>query len=312
AMKQADRKNVRFLAVIAGAIVCLGLVPVFEKLAVDSGAGLFTLVIAINVVTVICLAAPAWRQRPQGLTHGWRSLLLIGAIASGVVVLLNLWALETTTASHRSVFQAMYPATTAVFAFWLLGERLPLRGYLVIAVMVVGIIIMSGQGLRLEFVFGDLLLMLTLPMMGLCDAWARRSLTSLSAEWVAFGRFFFGTFTLLGLCLISGNPLGWPPQEAWLWILLSGISIGLGIILLYRGMALKGASVAAALIGLSPVITLVLEWLFLAGRFTPVELLGMLIVTVGGILLGRRYFQETDREEDARSGVTKNSSLQKR
>lgn len=299
-MKQSERENFRFLVVMAGAVVCLGLVPVFEKLAVDSGAGLFTLVVAINVVTVICLAAPAWRQRPQRLTHGWRSLLLIGAIASGVVVLLNLWALETTTASHRSVFQAMYPAATTVFAFWLLGERLPLRGYLVIAAMMAGIIIMSGQGLRLEFVFGDLLLLLTLPMMGLCDAWARRSLTSLSAEWVAFGRFFFGTLTLLALCLISGNQLDWPQQEAWLWILLSGVSIGLGIILLYRGMALKGASIAAGLIGLSPVITLLLEWLFLGGRFTVVELFGMLVVMMGGILLGRRYFQETDPGRDPR------------
>ena len=290
----AVEKNFRFLVFMAGAIVCLGVVPVFEKLAVDSGASLFSLVIAINVVTVVCLLVPAWRNRPAQLQTEWRSLLLIGAIASGIVVLLNLWALQTTTASHRSVFQAMYPAATAVFAFYLLNERLPVRGYAVIGAMIIGIIIMSGQGLRWNYVFGDFLLMLTLPMMGLCDAWARRSLGSLSAEWVAFGRFAFGTLTLALLCVFTGELPAWPHPQAWLWIALSGISIGFGIIFLYRGMAIKGAALAAALIGLSPVVTVLLEWFYLGSRFLPVELAGMAIVVAGGVLLGRPEFQELD------------------
>lgn len=284
--------NLKFLMAMAVAIVCLGLVPVFEKLAVDSGAGLFNLVIAINVVTVISLSIPAWHKRPPRISREWPSLLLIGAIASGVVVLLNLWALETTSASHRSVFQAMYPAATAIFAWFLLRERLPLRGYVVIVVMTLGIITMSAQGMRWQFVSGDLLLMSTLPMMGLCDCWAKRSLGSLQPEWVAFGRFFFGTLALLLLCLLSGTRLHWPDGQAWMWILLSGLSIGLGIIFLYRGMALRGASLAAALIGLSPIITLSLEWLFLDGRFTLIEVVAMAVVVVGGMLLGRRDFQE--------------------
>lgn len=290
----ADSENLRFTATMAGAIVCLGLVPLLEKLAVNSGSDLFALVIAINLVTMICLAGPAWRQRPKPLLVQWRSLLLIGAIASGVVVLLNLWALETTSATHRSVFQAMYPAATALFAFFMLGERLPVRGYAVIAMMTAGIVVMSAQGMRWEFVFGDLLLMFTLPMMGLCDAWARRSIGQLSPEWTAFGRFLFGSLTLITLCILSGTVPAWPNLQAWPWIVLSGIFIGVGIILLYHGMALRGASLAAVLLGLSPVLTLLLEWLTLDGRFTALELLGMAIVLIGGYLLSRRDFQKPD------------------
>jgi len=287
-----EPENLRFLMIMAGAVVCLGLVPLFEKLAVDSGSDLLTLVIAINLVTVVCLVVPAWRQRPEALFTQWRYLLLIGAIASGVVVLLNLWALKTTTATHRSVFQAMYPAATAVFAYLLLGERLPLRGYAVIALMTIGILVMSAQGLRWEFVFGDLLLMLTLPMMGLCDALAKKSLGKLSAEWTAFNRFFYGSIMLIIVFGLSGTLPTWPVGDELLWILLSGISIGLGIILLYRGMALKGAALAAALVGLSPVLTLALEWLFLDGHFKLLELAGIVLVLVGGFLLSRREFQE--------------------
>lgn len=222
-------------------------------------------------------------------------MLLIGGLASGIVVLLNLWALQTTTATHRSVFQAMYPAATAIFAFILLRETLPLKAYTLILLMSVGIVIMSVQGMRLEVAFGDLLLMLTLPMMGLCDAWAKRSLAGLQAEWIAFCRFLYGSFALLLILavgfVVNDTRLSWPTAEAWLWIALSGGSIGLGIILLYRGMALKGASLAAALVGLSPVVTLLLEWLFLQARFTPLELAGMLLVIAGGLLLSHPRMQ---------------------
>lgn len=89
--------------------------------------------------------------------------------------------------------------------------------------------------------------------------------------------------------------------------MLSGISIGLGIILLYRGMDLKGAALAVALTGLSPVITPVLEWLYLGGRFTPIEWFGMLVVIAGGILLSRPCFQEPELEEGASTGISKHS-----
>lgn len=285
-----------FLLTMLGAAFCLGLVPIFEKQAVDTGTGLMTLVIAINLITVFCLVFPAWPQRPRHVLQDWPSMLLIGALASGIVVLLNLWALETTTATHRSVFQAMYPAATAIFAFILLRERLPLKTYMLILLMSAGIVIMSVRGMRLELAFGDLLLMLTLPMMGLCDAWAKRSLAGLQAEWIAFCRFLYGSITLLLLLavgfIVNGTRLTWPSPEAWFWIALSGSSIGLGIILLYRGMALKGASMAAALVGLAPVVTLVLESLFLQARFTPLELAGMLLVIAGGLLLSHPRMQQ--------------------
>jgi len=225
-------------------------------------------------------------------------MFLIGAVASGIVVLLNLWALETTTATHRSVFQAMYPAATAIFAFVLLQERLPWKAYGLIVVMSIGIVIMSAHGMRLQLAFGDLILIATLPMMGFCDAWAKRSLAGLKPEWIAFCRFSYGSLTLLiimvGAFLVNGTVLSWPTVEAWTWILLSGLSIGLGIILLYRGMVMKGASLAAALVGLAPVITLILEWYFLQGRFTPLELGGMLLVISGGLLLSHPRFQKAE------------------
>lgn len=269
----------------------LGFLPLLEKQAVIASSSLFSLVIAINLVTIAVLAVPGWRARPDKFSRQWLDVVLIGLIASGLVVLLNIKALETTSATHRSIFQAMYPAATAVFAYKLLRERLPVRTYGIIAAMVLGIVLMSIRGLSLELATGDMLLVVTLPLMGFCDAWVKKSLGGLTPAWVALCRFTVGTVFLVILGMASGIPIGLPERNAWPWILLSGLCIGGGILLLYKGMALRGASLAAAMIGVSPVITLVLEWLLFDVTFTDLELLGMAVVVSGGLLLTRPRFQ---------------------
>lgn len=281
----------RFLSVMAGAVLLLGILPLLEKEAVARSGSILSLVIAINLVTVAVLLGPGWRARPPSLLLQWQDVLVIGAVASGIVVLLNIWALQTTSATHRSVFQAMYPAATAVFSWFLLRERLPGRTYGVIVLMSIGIVIMCSRGISLRFAPGDALLVTTLPLMGFCDTWVKKSLDRLRPDWVALCRFGVGTTLLLLVGPLSGFGLRFPAAQAWPWIVLSGLCIGGGILLLYRGMELRGASLAAAMIGIAPVITLVLEWALLGGTFTPIELAGMALVVGGGILLSRPRFQ---------------------
>lgn len=276
---------------MAGAVLLLGILPLLEKQAVANSESLFSLVIAINAVTVVVLIIPGWRARPANMTLQWLDVLLIGLIASGIVVLLNIKALETTTATHRSIFQAMYPAATAVFSFWLLQERLPRSAYIIIAIMIAGIILMSSRGISTDIAVGDYLLLATLPLMGFCDTWVKKSLTGLTPAWVALCRFAIGTLSLLVVGLAMGYLTTLPGQAAWGWILASGVCIGFGILLLYQGMALRGASLAAAMIGISPVITLVLEGFFLEVSFTTIELVGMALVVAGGVLLSQPGFQ---------------------
>ncbi|MEZ5492378.1 MAG: DMT family transporter [Gammaproteobacteria bacterium] len=287
-------KNMRFTAIMLVAIIALGLTPLFEKLAVSGEASLPTVVLTINLLTVALLTIPAWRHRPEQIRASWKSLLLVGGLASGVVVYLNIWALETTTATHRSVFQAMYPAMTAIFAYWLIDERLPLSGYLVIAAMTGGVLLMSAGGIQFQMVEGDGLLLLTLPMMGLCDAWAKKTLGTLSPQWVSFGRFFFGTLVLLPFLLTAEIGLSWPKGLDWLWIGLSAATIGLGINMLYLGMKMKGAALAAAMLSMSPILTLLIEWYWLSAEFHTTELFGIAIVLLGGYLLTRPAFQKLD------------------
>ena len=76
-------------------------------------------------------------------------------------------------------------------------------------------------------------------------------------------------------------------------MLLSGLFIGLGILLLYQAIELKSASLASAMICLAPVITLFVEWFALGQSFSPWELLGMSIVISGAVLLTLSDFGDT-------------------
>lgn len=275
----------KYLLVILGAVVCLGLVPITEKLALEEGASLLSVVFWVNLVTVAVLFVPGWSQKPDQFLQQWQDIILIGVIASGVVVYLNFWALQTTSSTHRSVFQAMYPAATALFAYFIVNELLSWRGYAVITAMILGSILMSIDGFRWQMAPGNLILFTTLPLMGFSDAWVKKSLSGLSPAWVALGRFAIGTLLLAIAFVFSGQAPMLLSNLSWHWILLSGFLIGIGILLLYHAIELKGASVAAAMMSLAPVITLSVEWLFLEQRFTAQEFVGIGIVLLGAVVL---------------------------
>lgn len=279
--------------IMTGAVLCLGFMPIFQKQAVDTGSNMFAIALGMNLSTLCVLLVPGWYRRPPRPGESLGLLVLIGVLASGFVVILNIWALQTTTATHRSVFQAMYPAATALCAYWVAGERLPWRAYGVIAFMMAGLLVMAAQGVSLNIMTGDALLFLTLPMIGLSDAWVKRGLVKLTPEWIALGRFFFGTLVLLIAMLAVGDNAYEALLDAWLPVLAAGILIGLGIILLYRGIALKGAALSVSLVSAAPIVTVLTELFWLDRPPTRWDITGLVMVVMGAVLLSQRWIHRS-------------------
>lgn len=93
----------------------------------------------------------------------------------------------------------------------------------------------------------------------------------------------------------------WPGQvepERWFWLILSGV-VGLVVAdgLLFQGFVWIGPQLTMVVFSLSPVLSALLAWLFLAETLTPLQITGMLL-TIGGILwviLNRRHPVPTQR-----------------
>lgn len=193
-----------------------------------------------------------------------------------------------TTATNRALFQSMYPVATAVFARLLLGERLGAPSYGVIVAMTAGLFLMnsSGEGLVLGTPF--LLLAATLPLIGLADVYAKRSLADADPLFVAVGRLVAGSMVIWLVVPFASDPSWATALEAWPWVLLAGFAMAGGILGLYRAMDTAGASLAAAFAGLAPVVTAAMEWALLGTGFLPVQMAGIAVVIAGAVILAFR------------------------
>ncbi len=283
----------RLVGDVGLAAFCLGFAPLAKKAALTAGAGPLPLAVASTgaaaaVAIAVLLGSGSGPLRAGLPRRTWWHVLAIGAMGSGAVVLLSVLAMTETTATNRSLFQAMYPVATAVAARFLLGERLGVAAYGIIALMSVGLFLMNtGPG---GIVIGRpfWLLAATLPLIGLADVYAKRTLGDADPRFVAAGRLFFGTLVLLAVAPWTAAADWVALGQVWPWIAAAGLAMAGGMLGLYRAMDTAGASIAAAFIGLAPVITVGTEWLVLDAHFTGLQLAGLALVVAGAAALAFR------------------------
>ena len=72
-----------------------------------------------------------------------RQALFLGVFCSGICFVIQSVEQQFTTASHASLIFTLEPVFSAVFAYFLLSERLTVRGYFGAALMLVSLLIME-------------------------------------------------------------------------------------------------------------------------------------------------------------------------
>lgn len=270
----------------------LGLAPVAKKTALTKGVPPVPLAIAVTVVAAAA-ALVYFSREDRGAFHdyGWQEyfrVFLVGVLGSGAVVMLGILALQETSATNRSLFQAMYPVATAICARLILGECLKPGGYVIIVAMSLGLVLMNTGGNTLEFGVAFWLLASTLPLIGLSDVFARRSLCDVKPGFVAAGRLLFGLLALVCLAPLTDR-LEWSGLLAHPGlVLLSGLAMAAGSLGLYQAMNVAGASMAAAFVALAPLITAGLEWIVFGATFSALQLIGIGVTVTGAVLLALR------------------------
>lgn len=282
----------RFLVDAGIAVVAFGSMPFFKKLAIESGAG--GLMVAQVSGAFAAVAALAWRALadPAPLAALLRrrhlaDLALVGVLSAGLVVLLSALALERTTATNRSLFQALYPFATVVFAWAMVGERLRPAHYVLMAVAAAGLFLMNRGSQGLALGAGFWLLAATLPLIGFSDAYAKARMAGLGPASLTAGRFGFGAVFLLATLPLSMRQDWTVLAGTWVWLALAGLSGVAGVIGLYRAMQRDTASLAAMFASFAPLVTAALEWAVLGTRFAPGQLTGMAVVVCAAVLLAR-------------------------
>jgi probable blue pigment (indigoidine) exporter len=277
------------------AVIALAFSPLAMKMALSVGGSALpvALITTLFAAVLVCgwmlvrnkarrLPRMRWRQR-------W-ALLLVGALSAGLVPLFGILAMTATSASNRALFQSAYPAATALAARVVLGERLGPFSYALIALVCIGLVLMNVEpaaGLSmLHWPFW--LLLATLPLIGLADVIAKKSLIDQPPEVVAAGRAVGGVL-LLGLTLPWALPeLSATLVTAWPWLLLGGVCMGIFAVALYQVFDRTKASLAASLMALAPVLTLSAEAALLGVSLTAWQWAGFTLVLAALLWLSRQ------------------------
>ena len=97
------------------------------------------------VVGVVMLALSLVPETPTlPATPGvWASALFLGIFCSGICFIIQSVEQQFTTASHAGLIFTLEPVFSAVFAFFLLGERLGVKGYIGASLMLLSLVLME-------------------------------------------------------------------------------------------------------------------------------------------------------------------------
>lgn len=286
-------QRLRLAANVLLVAVGLGVAPLARKTALEAGAE--PLPVSLTTVAVAAVFAAAFLLRSHGarrlvaqLERHWFHVALVGVLGSAAVTILAVLAMTGTSATNRGLFQAMYPVATAVAARLLLGERPGALVYAIIALMTLGLLAMNAEAGALRLGLPFWLLAMTLPLIGLSDVYARRTLEQADPGFVTGGRLLAGAFALT-LTLPWTSAAQWETvAQTMPWLVAAGLGTAAGLLGLYRAMSRAGASIAAAFAGTAPVVTALGEFWVLGATLDALQLAGLLIVVSGAVLLALR------------------------
>jgi drug/metabolite transporter (DMT)-like permease len=239
-----------------------------------------------GVVTLPVLVRVAVLDRPAFLTK-WREWLAVSLLAGPLFGLLMFTALQWAPASHAAVFPftAMSVMGTLMSAIFL-GDRLTVRKISGIAVVITGLVILSGLELASmtgKALVGDALFIAAGTLWaGFGIVMRKNQLNPLTATSViSFSALVTYVPLYVGFVGLD-RLLTTAPSVLWTEFFIQGLIAGVGTLYTYSKMvALLGPARAAIFPALAPGIAALLAWPLLDHVPTDIELLGLFVSIVG-------------------------------
>ncbi len=249
--------------------------------------------IRFSLAAVVMLGVLRWREGSIGLPrHLVVPVALLGGLGFGLYQALWAFGLATTSAGTSALLIAATPVFTALVAVAMRIEQAHAIRFAGIAVSFAGVaLVAASEGLRLDAVgLGALVTIVAAACWGSYLALSAPFLAELSplrlTTWAIVAGAAF--LVLPGSVQLAGSDLAGAGPGALGAILYSGIAAaGLANVVIFRAIAVVGASPVANLQFLVPALTVLFAAVFLGERVTPIQLLGGAVI-VAGIGVARR------------------------
>jgi drug/metabolite transporter (DMT)-like permease len=223
-------------------------------------------------------------------------------VVNGVGSLFYYTGLERVDASLAQLLYALYPVWVFVFLS-AAGHRVSRLAVLRLGLTLVGVCLLTfAGGVTIDWL--GVMLMIT---SGAAYAWhlvlGQWTLADLDSRTVTLYALTAMAVTVTIARLVSGH--SWEPisSQGWTAILLLGlIPTALARLMVFTGLRLLGG-VQASLLGVAELlVSLLMAFLILGERLTPIQWLGGGVMVLSVVLIGRESVQEISWDELLRQG----------
>jgi drug/metabolite transporter (DMT)-like permease len=291
AIASADTSNLlRGIAVGLLAASIGALYVVLARWGLQHGASpmdLTALRFGVSGLILLPVLVLQWRRAPAVLTRQWRVWLAVSLLAGTPFGLLMFGALQLAPASHAAVFPfAAMSIMGMVIAAFVLDDRLTIRRISGIAIVLGGLVLISGiraDSFTAAGLLGDAMFILAGTFWAGFGILLRKHRLDplLATAVIAFSALV--TFVPAYLVTTGGGPLlALDPSVLLVEVLVQGVIAGAGTLLTYATMVrILGPARAAIFPALAPGLAALLAWPVLAHVPGPAELAGLLAVIAG-------------------------------
>lgn len=251
------------------------------------------LAFASLILAPAALVSP--RIRDQLLSLGARDAAALSVVGVVLAVHFATWiaSLELTSVAASVVLVTIHPVLVGVASAWAFDEGLGPKGWIGVAVALVGgaVIAVGDHGLGAHRLVGDLLALVGAGAAAayfLAGRGYRRRLHLLT---YVVPVYTVSAVTLLGLTLLAGEPIqGWPARDYVLFLALALVPMILGHTLLNYALRFVTAPVIATAILGEPVSASILAWVVLS-EVPPVPTVAggaVVLAGIGLVVVARR------------------------
>lgn len=221
----------------------------------------------------------------------WRFLLLGMILAIGAANIA--FALNYVDASLYIVILRMQPAVLMLISTRLLGEQIPLRGWVALGMILVGVLMVKPEvftlSLERDDMIGISIGLLHVMTNVTYNLGQQRFIRGVRAKGKAAAWTMTGTLlTLLPFWVFSRPDVPQTPLAVAAVLGIAIVATALPIFSIYEAIARLGATRFSLVISVEPVLAITLAVLFLGERFLPIQIVGaFLIMASVPVLEGR-------------------------
>jgi drug/metabolite transporter (DMT)-like permease len=253
-----------------------------------------------NILVALALSLivfrPKFKAEFKKLTRGdWIKLVVIGIVGGSIPFALFFTGLTMTSASTGAIIQKTLFIWVALFAIVFLREKLRFSQMLAYVLILWGAFWVTGFN-GISWNRGELMILASAILWGIEYVIAKKTLTSVSPELVAWSRMALGSVILLGIVVFSGKTnslfsLTLPNIQA----AVIGAAFLTGYVFTwYKALSLAPATVVSVVLTLSTIITGLLSTQFLTTKLTLPDITGYALIAIGVFLVSYLWYKRTN------------------